>query len=114
MKGIVTFLFLFLAGLSFGQEAYSYSEFSKVKLTEEALVEVNEKFEDRKDYQDVLSEVKKIINSDIILLSTKRYVQILTDIGEQPNIEDNNKYADWKAEMSNFKEKYLSVSELNF
>ena len=80
MKGIVTFLLLFFAILSFGQEVkYVYSS-----TTAGAIDELNSLVSDYEERKKILIQIKKLEASGKVILSTKEFEPIQNRVNNLP------------------------------
>lgn len=108
MKGIVTFLFLFLAGLSFGQEVkYVYQS-----TTAAAIDELNSLVSDYEERREVLLIIKKLEKSGKVVLSTKEFEPIQKFIDNTPNPPMNEQEVEMSVYARKAKKRYVLITDL--
>jgi len=108
MKGIVTFLFLFLAGLSFGQKVrYVYSS-----TTAAAINELNLLVGDYEKRKAVLLNIKALEAKGKVVLSTKEFEPIQKKIMNVPITPKGATEIEMSVYAENAKNRYVLITDL--
>jgi len=108
MKGIVTFLFLFLAGLSFGQKVrYVYSS-----TTAAAIDELNLLVGDYEKRKAVLLNIKALEAKGKVVLSTKEFEPIQKKIMNVPITPKGATEIEMSVYAENAKNRYVLITDL--
>ena len=108
MKGIVTFLFLFLAGLSFGQKVrYVYSS-----TTAAAINELNLLVGDYEKRKAVLLNIKALEAKGKVVLSTKEFEPIQKKIMNVPITTKGATEIEMSVYAENAKNRYVLITDL--
>ena len=108
MKGIVTFLFLFLAGLSFGQKVrYVYSS-----TTAAAIDELNLLVGDYEKRKAVLLNIKAHEAKGKVVLSTKEFEPIQKKIMNVPITPKGATEIEMSVYAENAKNRYVLITDL--
>lgn len=110
MKGIVTFLFLFLTSLSFGQEVrYVYSS-----TTAGAIDELNSLVSDKGKRNAVVQKIKELESKNLIVLSSVEYELFQNEylsISERKDFSSKD-YSDLKSRLVQLSAKYINVKDV--
>lgn len=108
MKSIFTFLFLFFASLSFGQE----SRLVYPVTTAGAINELNSLVPNYDDRRKILIRIKKLEELGKIILSTEEYQPIQKRIAEAPINPTDELEIEWSVYAKSAKKTYVVITDL--